>query len=99
MHSLCFASSLLAVQASAPLDSAEIARVLAQLKVSDSTVCELAGQALTNYGWMWRGGRDYSNVGMPMPRPMPTPMPMPGGGGGMGIMHDVMHGDKEHRSG
>src|SRR5213078_1289636 len=62
-----------------PLDSATVTRVLSQLKTSDSTVCALAGEALTNYGGFWGWG--LSDPGMPMPRPMPTPMPTPGGGG------------------
>lgn len=71
---------LLAVQNHPPLDSAAAARVLSQLKTSDSTICQLAGLALSNYGGWWWWGR--SEPGMPMPRPMPTPMPMPGGGAG-----------------
>src|SRR4051812_33093799 len=67
-----------------PLDSATVTRVLNQLRASDSIVCALAGQALTNYGGWW--GWNRSEPGLPMPRPMPTPMPMPGGGsGGRGI--------------
>ncbi len=79
---------LLVLQTPVTLDSAEVARVLVQLKASDSTVCELAGQSLTNYGGFWN--RSRSDI--PMPRPMPTPMPMPGGGGGgpAHVMHDVM---------
>src|SRR6266850_4290354 len=75
-----FASLLLVVQNRPPLDSATVTRVLNQLKASDSTVCALAGQALTNYGGFW--GHAFADPGMPMPQPMPTPMPMPGGGGG-----------------
>src|SRR5436309_9562720 len=75
------ASLLLGLQNQPPLDSATVARVLGQLRTSDSVVCALAGQALTNYGGFW--GRAYSDPGMPMPRPMPTPMPG-GGGGGVG---------------
>jgi HEAT repeats/HEAT repeat len=74
------AGLLLAVQTPVALDSATAARVLSQLRASDSTICALAGQALTNYGGFW--GWNYSEPGMALPRPMPTPMPMPGGGGG-----------------
>src|SRR5882672_9860883 len=88
----------LALQGPTRLDSAEVARVLGLLKVSDSVVCDLAGQSLTNYGDFWV--RDFSYTSMPMPRPMPTPMPMPGGGGAVaGIMGDVMLGDHGHRHG
>src|ERR1700694_3985661 len=82
MHLPFLAVLLLAVQSHPPLDSASVARVLAQLKTSDSTVCALAGEALTNYGGFW--GWASADPGMPMPRPMPTPMPLPGGGGGGG---------------
>jgi hypothetical protein len=91
MHAPVAAALVLALQGAARLDSAEVARVLAQLKASDSTVCELAGQALTNFGGWWR--RD-SNYGMAMPRPMPTPMP--GGGGAGHIASEVM---RAHRGG
>src|SRR5512145_3005632 len=78
------------------VDSATVARLLSQLKTSDSTVCALAGQALTNFGglWGWRS-LGYSGPGLSMPRPMPTPMPMPGGGGGGGI-HIGMHAGSAH---
>src|SRR6267143_4241772 len=75
-----FASLLLVAQNRPPLDSATVTRVLNQLRASDSTVCALAGEALTNYGGFWRGGHGFADPGMPMPQPMP--MPMPGGGGG-----------------
>src|SRR2546425_6168761 len=81
------ASLLLVVQTRPALDSATVARVLSQLKASDSTVCALAGEALTNYGGFW--GHHFADPRMPMPQPMPTPMPMPGGGGG-GV-HVNMH--------
>src|SRR2546423_12302777 len=55
-------------------DSSHVARVLALLKTSDSTVCELAGQSISNaWGVFWEP-RFLPN---PMPMPMPTPMPMP----------------------
>src|SRR3989475_6579938 len=73
-------SLLLVVQNRPALDSATVTRVLNQLKSSDSSVCALAGEALTNYGGFW--GHRFADPGMPMPQPMPTPMPMPGGGGG-----------------
>lgn len=82
MHMPVLAILLLAVQSHPKLDSASVSRVLAQLKTSDSIVCALAGQALTNYGGF--RGWGYADPGMPMPRPMPTPMPMPNGGGGGG---------------
>src|SRR5258708_15247598 len=82
------ASLLLVVQNRPPLDSATVARVLSQLRTSDSTVCALAGEALTNYGGFWEHA--FADPGMPMPQPMPTPMPMPGGGGGG--FHVNMHG-------
>jgi hypothetical protein len=88
MHAPFVAVLLLATQGR--LDSTEVARVLTQLKASDSTVCSLAGQALTNFGGWWH--RD-ANTLMPMPRPMPTPMPMPGGGG-RGI--HMMRGPNRH---
>src|SRR6267142_2332471 len=77
------ASLLLVVQNRPALDSATVTRVLNQLKASDSAVCALAGEALTNYGGFW--GHRFADPGMPMPQPMPTPMPMPGGGGGGGF--------------
>src|SRR5438034_8143319 len=86
------ATLLLVVQSRPPLDSATVTRVLNQLKTTDSTVCALAGEALTNYGGFW--GHAFADPGMPMPQPMPTPMPMPGGGGG-GFhvnMHENTHG-------
>src|SRR2546426_82003 len=82
------ASLLLVVQNRPALDSATVTRVLNQLKASDSAVCALAGEALTNYGGFW--GHAFADPGMPMPQPMPTPMPMPGGGGGG--FHVNMHG-------
>src|SRR5437762_5094167 len=82
------ASLLLVVQNRPALDSATVTRVLTQLKASDSAVCVLAGEALTNYGGFW--GHAPADPGMPMPQPMPTPMPMPGGGGGRGV-HPDMH--------
>ncbi len=58
----------------APGDSAHVARVLALLEPADSSVCELAGQALANgASWRWEPRRFPT----PMPMPMPTPMPMP----------------------
>src|SRR5216110_1510681 len=83
------ASLLLVVQNRPALDSATVTRVLTQLKASDSTVCALAGEALTNYGGFW--GHSFGQPGLAMPQPMPTPMPMPGGGGGGGV-HFAMHG-------
>ena len=54
---LCFllAATALAAQQSpdTPPDSARVARVLALLKTSDSTVCELAAQAIGN-AWGWK---------------------------------------------
>ena len=44
---------LVATQSRSPLDSATVTRVLNQLRTSDSTVCQLAAQALTNYGGFW----------------------------------------------
>src|SRR5712691_7919986 len=81
------ASLLLVVQNRPPLDSATVTRVLNHLKTSDSTVCALAGEALTNYGGFW--GHAFADPGMPMPQPMPTPMPMPGGGAR--VVHVNMH--------
>src|SRR5712691_7802693 len=80
-------SLLLVVQNRPALDSATVTRLLNQLKVSDSAVCALAGEALTNYGGFW--GHAFADPGMPMPQPMPTPMPMPGGG--PGEVHVDMH--------
>ena len=78
------------MQSRPPLDSATVTRVLNQLKTTDSTVCALAGEALTNYGGFW--GHAFADPGMPMPQPMPTPMPMPGGAGGMHVdMHETRH--------
>ena len=55
-------------------DSARVARVLALLETSDSTVCELAAQAISNaWGWSW----EPQLLPTPMPMPMPAPMPMP----------------------
>jgi len=87
MHASLLATLLLAAQGQPQLDSATVIRILSQLRTSDSAICALAGQALTNYGGFW--GWAYSDPAMPMPRPMPTPMPMPGGGGG-GV-HVEMH--------
>src|SRR6266508_1539946 len=81
-------SLLLVLQNRAPMDSATVTRVLNQLRTSDSTVCALAGEALTNYGGFW--GHSFRRPGLAMPQPMPTPMPMPGVGGG-GV-HFGMHG-------
>src|SRR5438034_4186576 len=58
----------------APMDSSAVARVLALLKTSDSTVCDLAGQAISN-SWGFPG--EPRLFPTPMPMPMPTPMPMP----------------------
>src|SRR5947208_3693502 len=58
----------------APMDSSAVARVLALLKTSDSTVCDLAGQAISN-SWGFPG--EPRLLPTPMPMPMPTPMPMP----------------------
>src|SRR6267143_1704608 len=79
MIAALLASLLLVVQNRPALDSATVTRVLNQLRTSDSAVCALAGEALTNYGGFWRHA--FADPGMPMPQPMPTPMPMPGGGG------------------
>ena len=55
-------------------DSSHVARVLALLETSDSTVCELAGRAISNgWGFSW----EPRLLPTPMPMPMPTPMPMP----------------------
>ena len=55
-------------------DSGRVARVLALLETSDSTVCELAAQSIGNvWGWSWQP----QLVPTPMPMPMPAPMPMP----------------------
>ncbi|HYX82383.1 MAG TPA: hypothetical protein VE714_08325, partial [Gemmatimonadales bacterium] len=82
-----FASLLLIAQDHSSIDSATVMRVLSQLKSGDSTVCALAGEALTNYGGFWR--HNFGDSGMPMPQPMPTPMPMPGGG--LGGFHINVH--------
>ena len=63
-----------------PADSAHMAQLLSQLERADSTVCELAGRSLTNFGG-W--GRDDDNS--PMPMPMPTPMPMPFSNGDVSV--------------
>ena len=81
------ASLLLVVQNRPALDSATVTRVISQLRASDSAVCALAGEALTNYGGFW--GHAFADRGVPMPQPMPTPMPMPGGG--PGEVHVDMH--------
>jgi len=47
------ASCCSVVQNRPALDSATVTRVLNQLKASDSAVCSLAGEALTNYGGFW----------------------------------------------
>src|SRR5438034_7173754 len=58
----------------APMDSGAVARVLGLRKTADSTVCELAGQAISNsWGFPW----EPRLFPTPMPMPMPTPMPMP----------------------
>src|SRR2546428_12031488 len=76
------AAALVIVQSRPALDSATVTRVLDQLKASDSTVCALAGEALTGYGgWGW-GNWGYTDQAMPIPQPTPTPTPMPRGGGG-----------------
>jgi hypothetical protein len=90
MHTPLLGILLLALQSPVRLDSAELARVLAQLRASDSTVCELAGQSLADYGGFWGRGRDFSNASLPMPG---------GGGGRAGVMRDVMHGHEGHKSG
>src|SRR2546425_135903 len=76
------AAALVIVQTRPALDSAAVTRVLDQLKASDSTVCALAGEALTGYGgWGWENW-GYTDQAMPIPQPTPTPTPMPRGGGG-----------------
>src|SRR5690242_6885646 len=75
------------------LDSAAVTRVLTQLKASDSAVCVLAGEALTNYGGFW--GHSFGQPGLAMPQPMPTPMPMPGGGGGGGVHFGMHEGSRD----
>src|SRR2546426_12618383 len=80
-------SLLLVIQNRPALDSATVTRVLNQLKTSDSSVCALAGEALTNYGGFW--GHRFADPGMPMPQPMPTPKPHAGAGGG--AFHVNMH--------
>src|SRR4051812_29012067 len=73
--------SLLLITQNRPLlDSATVTRVLNELRTGDSTVCALAGEALTNYGNSW--APSFDDPAMPIPEPMPTPMPMPGGGRG-----------------
>src|SRR5260370_15312896 len=76
------ASLLLVVQNRPALDSATVARVLTQLKASDSAVCALAGEALTNYGGVWGPAVFHPRIAMPPPKP--TPLPRAGGGGGGG---------------
>jgi hypothetical protein len=89
------ASLLLVVQNRPALDSATVTRLLSQLKTSDSVVCALAGEALTNYGGFW--GHNFADPGMPMPQPMPTPTPMPmPGGGGIGDFNVNMHENNRH---
>jgi HEAT repeat protein len=83
------AALALVLQERPPLDSATVTRVLSQLKASDSTVCALAGDAITN-GWGWRNWGSADQV-MPMPQPRPTPMPMPGGGGAVAAVRMGMH--------
>ena len=73
---LLFAANALAAQQppDARADSARVARVLALLETSDSTVCELGAQAISNaWGWSWQ----LQPFATPMPIPMPAPMPMP----------------------
>src|SRR5256885_10270234 len=73
---LLFAANALAAQQppDARPDSERVARVLALLETSDSTVCELAAQAISNiWGWSWQP----QPFATPMPIPMPAPMPMP----------------------
>ena len=72
---LLTATGLAAQQApDAPRDSSHLARVLTLLKTSDSTVCELAAQAISN-SWDFSG--EPRRLPTPMQMPMPTPMPMP----------------------
>src|SRR5256884_7297988 len=73
---LLFAANALAAQQppDARADSARVARVLALLETSDSTVCELGAQAISNaWAWSWQP----QPFATPMPLPMPAPMPMP----------------------
>src|SRR5438874_3874545 len=73
---LLFATNAIAAQQPPEVraDSARVARVLALLETSDSTVCELAAQAISNaWGWSWQP----QLLPTPMPMPMPAPMPMP----------------------
>src|SRR3989449_10511089 len=73
---LLLAATRLAAQRAfdTPMGSGAVARGLALLKTSDSTVCELAGQAISNsWGFPW----EPRLFPTPMPMPMPTPMPMP----------------------
>ena len=86
------AAALVIVQTRPALDSAAVTRVLDQLKASDSTVCALAGEALTGYGgWGWENW-GYTDQVMPMPQPTPTPTPMPRGGDGEIPVPMGMHG-------
>src|SRR5439155_1566080 len=81
-----FAAKVLAgeQQPEARPDSARVARVLALLETSDSTVCELAAQAIGNvWGWSWQP----EVFPIPMPMPMPAPMPMP-------MMRQGFHGPR-----
>src|SRR5207249_3242381 len=79
-------------------DSARVARVLALLETSDSTVCELAAQAIGSvWGWSWQPEVFPIPMPMPMPMPMPAPMPMP-------MMRQGLHGPRarvhvSHRAG
>src|SRR5256714_14879017 len=84
------ASLLLVLQNRPALDSATVTRVLNQLKASDSTVCALAAEALTNYGGVW--GHRLVDPAMPRPPPLPTPTPLPKpGGGGTGGFYVNKH--------
>src|SRR5437764_590050 len=76
---LLFATNAIAAQQPPEVraDSARVARVLALLETSDSTVCELAAQAISNaWGWSWQPQLLPTPMPMPMPAPMPMPMPM-----------------------
>src|SRR6266566_3111317 len=88
------AAALVIVQSRPALDSATVTRVLDQLKAGDSTVCALAGEALTGYGgWGWENwGYTDQVMPMPQPTPTPTPTPMPRGGDGEIPVHMGMHG-------
>lgn len=77
-------TALVSIQESEPRDSAQVARLLVSLRAADSTVCELAGRALTNFGGFWNIESDLP-MPMPMPIPMPIPMPMPFGGPGIQV--------------